>query len=1796
MRAFGDSGDSSSEKVVRLEPRAINLATIDLEEMKYSGILGLLTMFVCQLTALSSAFAGPGDVVITEIMYKARLQQYYVLLDALKGRPWWESGDNEGAEYVEIYNRGAESVDLSGWEFTNGIVYEFSEGTWLGAGEYLVVCADVDVVKQEYGIENAVGNYNGLLVNRGERLTLVDASQPPIVIDTVRYRDDPPWPLAPDQEGRALECMDPSVDNERPENWRASRRLDILVADAPEFPAHGDRRRVLGGTPGQPNTVHTSDGLPPFVQDFVHEPARPSSLDEVTVSARVTGDAAIAAVSLHYEIYRAPFPYEAPVQTGDLDMLRGEGNIYEATLVPRPSQTLVRYRIEASDVLGRSWIYPDEQELSPHRSYWVYDGEQDTELPAYFLIFSREAFDKLNQNVLSKDTVEATFIADGIVYDHIQTRYRGCRKCPKKSYKVKLNRHELLRDMNRLDLNADWPIAEKVGYNMFWMVGESNLGTELVRLVRNGEYAGVMLALDSPNGSWARRRGLSEDIELYKAREGGNIPGVGSFSPSLNYFPDHPEAYPRVYIKRGDSLGSFQTLIDFTRDLSELSGATAAEYLDAHVDVDSWIRRVTVHQIQGYCDFHVKNYYVLRTPDPGARWNVLFFDIDGYWGATMGGFDCRGCEDITPFCSGNVVNVRFSVTRTLRDRSGIYLRESALKNLNKDRVFSVFDRAYERAVEDREEELATVEGAYVPTAENIQRMKDHFSARQDFLISWLSNLPVGNPENQIPTLRLARPRSFDPDPGSPVLIEWEARDAEGDPALVDLYWTDFDWSYLQPIVTGIPASAGRYGWNEGVPVTDKDIYVHAVIRDGKSRYEARRTSDFVVLEENFADDSTIPVISPEGGNFTGEQEVALQAPIGARAYYTLDGTDPRVSSTRILYMGPFRVASSVVVRSASVIEGATASWNLSSDWSDANNPNGPWTYSDGLGMPIETRQSGWVELEDAWAGAVDGGSGWAVSKERRVEPDLPAGSVFTLGDTTLQWTSPVSGEIEIRGALWLAGDRRRKMSWVLSQNGEPFTERAGVSRSLGISSEPFAFANGTAGLGVLTRTVEVGDVIELGISADQKPEVTGVHLEFVMSTKDLASSVSEVEFTSSGGGLENLKITEIMYQASTPDLDFIELKNTGSSTLDLFEVGLTQGVQFRFRSGKTLAPGDFVVLVQNINVFETFYGDVSVDGTYQGSLDNGGERLVLVDRDGFELQRVDFDDEGLWPVAADGFGHSLVLDRESRDGSLPEHWRASAVPLGSPGQDDPSPEHGGIWINEILTQGGEVAEDAIELFNATTETVDLGGWYLSDDRSNVETLKKFRIPDGTLIEPRGFVTVYEESFNSMSEAPSSFSLADGGGSVFLSAGRSSGALSGSIVGHYFEAGQGLSFGLARTTHGLQFTALEHRTFGITDPTTLEEFRSGTGDRNSPPAVGPIVLQEILYDPDGAGGEYLEFRNIGTTPISLHDDMLSRGWRVDGLRSAGGIGDFEFSPGARIEAGGYFLVVDMDPELFRVQNNVPAEVPIFGPFGGALDDVGETLRLLSPTLSPDVAGVTYAQVERVDYGVDGPWPTLRPGESLDRLRSSKHGNDPSNWIASTDLGGTPGRGSVNELPEENLSPLAHFEYTVEGGGGSVLLDALTSTDLDGQVVSYRWMLGNDAIGEGQWLRHDFGEGVFEVTLTVTDDLAATDSISSEIVVSARVESLPGDANADGGLDLSDAVKLLLLIFDPAGRELPCEGETVADAGNRELLDFDGNDNVDVNDALGSLRYLFLGATRHVLGTRCAAVVGCDGGCF
>ncbi len=141
--------------------------------------------------------------------------------------------DNEAFEFVELWNNGTASYDLSGVQFTRGIQFDFANaGTnRLGPDQYLVLIKNRAAFERRYGTNVPIaGIYTGSLDNSGERLQLVDNAQ---TLFDFRYGTASPWPNSPDGDGPSLEPINPSLSLANAANWRAS--------------------SIRGGSPGRKN-------------------------------------------------------------------------------------------------------------------------------------------------------------------------------------------------------------------------------------------------------------------------------------------------------------------------------------------------------------------------------------------------------------------------------------------------------------------------------------------------------------------------------------------------------------------------------------------------------------------------------------------------------------------------------------------------------------------------------------------------------------------------------------------------------------------------------------------------------------------------------------------------------------------------------------------------------------------------------------------------------------------------------------------------------------------------------------------------------------------------------------------------------------------------------------------------------------------------------------------------------------------------------------------------------------------------------------------------------------------------------------------------------------------------------------------------------------------------------------------------------------------------------------------------------------------------------------------------------
>lgn len=143
-----------------------------------------------------------------------------------------ETDDTE-VEFIELYNDRAVFEDLSGFQFVDGIEFEFPEDTVLGAKQYIVVALDPNAVEAMYGISGVLGPFDGRLDNDGEDIEL--ANEVGEIILQFRYNDGHPWPVAADGTGHSMVLANKGGDPEEASTWAAS--------------------TFIGGTPGGPDEI-----------------------------------------------------------------------------------------------------------------------------------------------------------------------------------------------------------------------------------------------------------------------------------------------------------------------------------------------------------------------------------------------------------------------------------------------------------------------------------------------------------------------------------------------------------------------------------------------------------------------------------------------------------------------------------------------------------------------------------------------------------------------------------------------------------------------------------------------------------------------------------------------------------------------------------------------------------------------------------------------------------------------------------------------------------------------------------------------------------------------------------------------------------------------------------------------------------------------------------------------------------------------------------------------------------------------------------------------------------------------------------------------------------------------------------------------------------------------------------------------------------------------------------------------------------------------------------------------------
>lgn len=449
------------------------------------GIAALITAILMGVTELQAA------VIINEINYEP-------------------TDKTELTEFIELYNAGAEAVNLGGWRIQGGIEFSFPSEMILGPESFLVVSQNPAQMAAIYAVDS-LGPYTKKLANEGDAVVVCNADGD--IVDHVEYGFGFPWPIASGGGGSSMELIHPWLDNAHPGSWRASVDAEGIAPLEPERwggPATG--------TPGRPNSV-LAGNAPPKIREVRHQPQQPRSNEATWVTARIADEDGIGAVKLEYQVV-APGDYQPaylPLPITDLlehpEMplprnpefedsnqwrsieMRDNGPIEDgftgereyAVLIPAHAhRSLIRYRISAWDESQASHSirvpYADDPSLNfayfiydaipdyvagdgPEDASRVYSAEVMNSLPVYHLI-SREQ-DVMYSHAYGayapwkipvdlpdsrgKYNWEGAMVYNGVVYDHVLYRLRqanGRYQPGKRALRIRFNRGRFFKALD----------------------------------------------------------------------------------------------------------------------------------------------------------------------------------------------------------------------------------------------------------------------------------------------------------------------------------------------------------------------------------------------------------------------------------------------------------------------------------------------------------------------------------------------------------------------------------------------------------------------------------------------------------------------------------------------------------------------------------------------------------------------------------------------------------------------------------------------------------------------------------------------------------------------------------------------------------------------------------------------------------------------------------------------------------------------------------------------------------------------------------------------------------------------------------------------------------------------------------------------------------------------------------------------------------------------------------------------------------------------------------------------------
>ena len=1538
----------------------------------------------------------PAQIVINEIHYTPDVK-------------------TELVEFIELYNSSGSAVNLSGWQFTEGVTYTIPNGTTLAAGGYLVVAQNPTALQAKFGVA-ALGPWTGKLSSEGEKLVLKNAAGG--TEDEVAYSLGFPWPTVGDAPGYSIELINPTFDNDLGGNWRRSLNSGLAQPGTTLISSNSTWKYFKGTSEASSPTTAwrtlgfndaswlSGPGTIGYGETFINTTLSDMRSNYTTVFLRkkfvVTNAAAVGGLSLstqyddgfkvwingsnvaNVNISAAEVAYNGTASGSDR-----EAYTYDSFNLTAPQNylatgtNLIAIQL-ANAALNSSDLFFDAQ-LTTASGSGI--GPTPGALNAVFAANAPPQIRQVDHSPNEPTSNQAVTITAKI------TDPQGVGSVWLQYQIVAPGNYLELTDSAYTNI-ANWVTVtmNDAGNNGDALAGDS-IYTAVIpasvqqhrRLIRYRITAtdGASSSITAPYADDPQPNFAYFCYNGVPAWAGAVRPGV---TPVLNFDTNVMRRLPAVHlISKSNSVGTATWFERYTGDLYKWGGTLiydgrVYDHIHYRARGGGWryamVKNMWKFDFNRGHDFQMRDDYGKKL---ATKWTKL---------------NLGSCIQQRDFWHRGEQGMFESTASRLFDLAGVESFKTAFLQ------FRVIDDTAEAGTNQYEGDFW---GLYLGIEqENGRFLDEHGLPDGNF---YKMEAGTGELNNLSPT------GPTDKSDLNYILNNYNNA--------TDAWWrtnwalTNF-YSY-QTMVQAIH----HYDINAG-----KNYFYYRYPDSGLWKvipwdYDLSWAHNMYLSEWGGLTALTPRILTGATavagtGNQSGTHNLALS---GQRPAFELEFRN-RVREICDLLFNTNQ-AWQLIDEHAWLVRGpATAPTFLDADramW-DWNPKMADGAYSSSLGKAGQGEYYQWSQeptVSKDFNGCIQLMKNYVVVRSELLEslgadaliPATPTATYtgptnFPLNQLTFQ-CSAYSGANPFAALKWRIGE-----VWDTNAPAYDPTERRPMEiTAQWESGEITPFTNAIT---IPAAALKIGHAYRVRV---QMKDSTGrwsrwsAPVQFVVGQPPAAAALTNY-----------LRVTELMYDPPTGnDFEFIELKNISTNTtLDLSGAAFTSGVSYTFTNGTTLAPGNYLLVIRHANAatFRSNYGvpaEVQIVGPYTGSLANDGEKLTLkTGAGGTEIFDFDYDNGRGWPVAANGTGHSLVpvdvLAAGQASGALdyPGNWRASSFYNGSAGRIDPAVPAPTVVLNEITAHTDYTnaalpeydSNDWIELYNTTASSFGLTNWYLSDDPAN---LTKWAIPT-TTIAARSWLSS-DEVTGFHSPITSGFGLDKAGEQVFLSYLPFNGT--DRVVDVIKFKGQPNDISIGRYPDGGPFTFAMLRTRNTANSAALPG----------------LVITEVMYHPpdlgtnDNTRDEFVEIYNPTTSPITLQDaDGI---WRLDGGVS------YTFPAATTIPANSSLLVVSFAPTdsvtlaAFRSAHGITnLSLPILGPYSGKLGNRSDRVALERPQ-SPDVVGdgFSWIIVDEVIYGNQTPWPASANGgsHSLQRLSTVAHGNDPANWFAAA---ATPGTTSAN----------------------------------------------------------------------------------------------------------------------------------------------------------------------------------------